>query len=985
VICVLLTIPGSTWAADSTDSTFVRGFQGEAKGGFCQTGKFHHREVPFAGVQKKKGASEMQWKTMPVPSDASASSLTFVWAGALGNMPTQGDLGEQRPEEVLLSLGPCSRGDFTVSVNGRAAADFDVVLEPTMFPGRAEGCRLVFNVVDALDVPAFAAYPQHVSGYFCLTVPTTWVEAGKPVSIEVRAKEKRTEKESSAWFALIARDDVPLSPPQQICKVFHKTELVERFLPPPKGEEGSIDWYREQFDDNSLLTAIGPPGDPADLGVSSTGQLMCNFDRLIPGTPYVANALAFAIVENGRAVPFGWEPAARQELIDGTLPCVVSKWRCGDWEIEQTAFGRPLRSKAYVTGLESTLGWAEFRATNCAATARELTLLVTRIGTRGKLRRGLTYQQGVVMENGSARFSVKAPDGFTAQFLPVFPNDGKIDAAGAEMLLRRGGLYEVLAIRGTIPPGETNQIAVNGVFDFPGMDNWKAEPVHVSPEELLRRSAEKDREEALQEWRSLARGIARFSTPDDVLNRLCVKAMLDGYNLTKRWNGKWICIDSVCYRRQWDDTSTKWFYALDLMGDHATSQRLLDTVFARQGNRKPAGTRTREGCFSDVTNTARDGSASAWASCNGWALWSMAEHARLANDEKWWKAHRRSILDGAQWIVRERAFSEEKRGNPCAGLLYGKFVCDMPDQWGPGGVGYFTYTDAISYLGLHETALLCSEWGDPEAEKLLAEAGAYRKDIVAAVDRLTDKTTDPWFIPWALHAPKSDIPYFNCVCGPINLAYARVLPPADARIDHVIRWNIDRTNRKSPERSAAAVMFYSQDLAITLLELGREEEFLRMFYTVLASNVSPHTLTTFEWASNTQPHLHSVSSLIRMARTMLIQERDGALVLLQGTPRRWWEQGKEIKISVAPTYWGPLSLRTVSDIQNHQVRLHLALPERIGATPVRIKLRLPAHVRIGDVAIDGKKHPEINGEWITLNGLRGEVELAVKTVDDSEK
>src|SRR5208283_2413538 len=95
------------------------------------------------------------------------------------------------------------------------------------------------------------------------------------------------------------------------------------------------------------------------------------------------------------------------------------------------------------------------------------------------------------------------------------------------------------------------------------------------------------------------------------------KSMLDGYFLTKRWNGRSIVFDSVCYRCQWDDASTKWFYALDLMGDQATSGRLLDTVFALQGQRKPAGTRTREGCFSDVTNLTGDGSAASWASCNG--------------------------------------------------------------------------------------------------------------------------------------------------------------------------------------------------------------------------------------------------------------------------------------------------------------------------------------------------------------------------------
>ena len=52
-------------------------------------------------------------------------------------------------------------------------------------------------------------------------------------------------------------------------------------------------------------------------------------------------------------------------------------------------------------------------------------------------------------------------------------------------------------------------------------------------------------------------------------------------------------------------------------------------------------------------------------------------------------------------------------------------------------------------------------------------------------------------------------------------------------------------------------MFYSQDLAITLLKLGRVEDFLRIFYTLLASDISHETLTTCEWRDNTQPHVHS--------------------------------------------------------------------------------------------------------------------------------
>jgi hypothetical protein len=961
--CILLGGIACLSAEETAKTAFVRGFAGEVKGGFEQQWPSPRSEVKLHGVRKQKDLGEITWKTEPVPAELSSPTVTLVWSGALGVV-----FGQP-------GIGPSCNGDFTLSVNGQEAVDFDVVIWPTEFPGRSADCRLVFNVLSAPEVGPFAMYPSDASGVFYLTVPATWVKPGEPATLRVHAKDRNRNE----WFGVFASDETPLELPKQLYRMFKKIEQTDRGTPPPAGEEASLEWYRKQYDDNSTLTVVGPPGDPADLAVSPSGQLQYALDRSLPGTPYIANALSFAVVENGRAVPFGWEPPASQSLMNDNLPIVTTKWNHDHWAVEQKTFGRPLRGTAYSTGLESTLGWAVFDVLNQSESPRECTFLVARMGSQEKVLRTLTYRDGVVFECDSARFAVKLPEDFSGKFLTVFPEGEKIDEKDPLALLRRGGLYNVIAVRGTIPPGEHRTIAACGVFDFQGMIHWKAEPVKVAEEELIGRDWKKDNEAARQEWEHLANGIGRIKTPDETLNRIIVKGMLDGYELTKRWKGQTICIDSVCYRCQWDDTSMKWFYALDLMGDHATAASLLETVFARQGQRKPAGTHSREGCFSDVTNIERDGSDASWASCNGWALWAIAQHARLANEKSWLLSHKKQILAGFDWIRRERAFSKEKPDNPCAGLINGKFVCDMPDEWGPGGVGYFTYTDAINYLGIHEIGLLFKEWKISEGDEILREAEDYRKDIVTAVERLTDKSTDPWFVPWDLSAPKLDHLYFNGVCGPINLTYAGVLPRTDPMIDHVIRWNIDKTHHGSPEKSATANMFYSQDLAITLLEQGREEEFLRMFYSILAANISPQTLTTFEWWNNTQPHLHSVASMIRMARTMLVQERDDALYLLQGVPRRWLEQGKTIEILQAPTNYGNFSLTTHSEIANNQITIKLETPERIGETPMKLKMRLPERLKIAGVTINGQDYSNFEGEWITLKNLPREVDVVVKT------
>lgn len=783
--------------------------------------------------------------------------------------------------------------------------------------------------------------------------------------------------------AAAEKPGVSLPPGEEVCRVGPGRLPLRIATPPPPGEEASYEWYRRQYTDPSVFAPIGPPADPAETLVSPGGQLL----MFLNGRVFPTTALIFGLCEGTHAVPMGTGSAARQSLEDGYLPIVVTEWNRGDIKIRETAFAEPLQGSSYESGLESTLAWAVFELINAGKEPCDVTFFAAQPVAGKKPQTELIWRDGVVLENGSARWSARVPSGFAAEFQRAWSEDGNARSGpNPSGFVKAGGLSNALLVRGRIEGVGSARVVFNRVVDFPGAMYWTSRPATVSADELTSPSADEAHQRARSTWKSLSEGVSRFNTPDDFLDRIAAKAMLDGYFLTKRWNGQYIVFDAVNYRCQWDSSSTNWFYALDLMGDHRTAARLLDTVLTRQGERKPAGTRTREGCFSDVTNILRDGSAASWASCNGWALWAMAQHARLVNDRSWLSAHRKKILDGCEWIIRERQFSKEQPDNPCRGLVFGKFVCDMPDQGGVGGVGYFTYTDAINYMGLHLMGQLLSEWGDAEGQRLVDEAELYRRDIVAAVERLTDRSRDPWYVPWALHAPKHEDVYLNGVCGPINLAYGGVLGRDDPLIGHVVRWNIDHTHQGSLETSATANMFYSQDLAVVLLEQGRVEEFLRMFYAILAANVSHQTLTTCEWRSNTQPHVHSIAGLIRMVRTMLVQERDGRLYLLQGVPRRWLEQGKEIKIARLPTWYGDISVHCISNVgSSRNVRVRLEIPDRLGAVPLRLRLRLPGGLRLAGVTVNGKTRGGIDGEWVVLAGLKGSVDVVARTEGSIER
>jgi hypothetical protein len=119
--------------------------------------------------------------------------------------------------------------------------------------------------------------------------------------------------------------------------------------------------------------------------------------------------------------------------------------------------------------------------------------------------------------------------------------------------------------------------------------------------------------------------------------------------------------------------------------------------------------------------------------------------------------------------------------------------------------------------------------------------------------------------------------------------------------------------------------------------------------------------------------------MIRMARTMLIQERDDALYLLQGVPRRWFEQGKKIEIVEAPTNFGAISMTTSSDLDHGKIAIDLKTPDRLGDAPLRLKLRLPGKEKMVGVLVNDREHSEFEGEWITLKNPPKDTKIVVKT------
>ncbi len=244
VVMMLISVVAAARVQAAAGADFVRGLAGEPQGGFRQNWHTHLGEVPLFGIRQQRVDGDMKWKTAPLPTSLTGETVTFVWSGAMGMQTASG-------------------GGFTLSVNDRDVADFDVVLESTEFPCRSEKCRFLYRVL--FTYPALGALPPlDSSGHFFLTVPRAWLKAGEPALMRVKGGEAG----SPAWFAVIQKDDAPLAVPNIVWADFRRVQRVAAGTPSRRGEEASYEGYLKQYGDPGIFTPIGPPSDPAETAVS---------------------------------------------------------------------------------------------------------------------------------------------------------------------------------------------------------------------------------------------------------------------------------------------------------------------------------------------------------------------------------------------------------------------------------------------------------------------------------------------------------------------------------------------------------------------------------------------------------------------------------------------------------------------------------------------------------------------------------------------
>lgn len=467
---------------------------------------------------------------------------------------------------------------------------------------------------------------------------------------------------------------------------------------------------------------------------------------------------------------------------------------------------------------------------------------------------------------------------------------------------------------------------------------------------------------------------------------------------------------------------------LDAMGLHQRASEYLKTFVRLQGSVPMPGTFT--GDQGAVYHGARvnadyDYTMSPYDLDQGSVLWGLGEHYFFTRDKAWLRLNAPSMMRAADWIVQQRKLTEvlyHGQKIPEYGLLPAGDLEDNSD-W-----GHWFAVNALAAVGMRRLAGALADIGSKQAPQYAEAADAYIEDLrtavlrasqLAAVIRLRDNT----YVPLVPPRPYQRVPLF----GPVRVAYysrypQKALPlyrlSADREVlsgdimlvlndifhsnEPITNWILDNweDNQTISEPwginvhgwvtdkywfSRGGMVFQANLENPILVYLYRNEipAAIRNLYNDFVSCHYPganvFTEEYHQWVHLSGPFykVSDEAQFVHRLRNLLVLEKGDTLWLLEGTPRRWLEPGKQIALTDAPTYFGPVNVREKSEAS--KVSVQVTLPSRNTYRAAYLVLRYPGGKPIKMVEIDGKPWREFDpgAQRIHLPLRRGTMQISV--------
>ena len=348
---------------------------------------------------------------------------------------------------------------------------------------------------------------------------------------------------------------------------------------------------------------------------------------------------------------------------------------------------------------------------------------------------------------------------------------------------------------------------------------------------------------------------------------------------------------------------------------------------------------------------------------------SLTEHYWMTGDKKWLEKSAPRMAANAEWMLRQRRLmSSVIPGGDrlwCKGLQPALQV--TPDS---GGLWMQFYEcEAYYWTSISRLATTLAEIDPQVADKLRAEAEAYRTDLLKAVERsialspvvavrggtyhsvippacyVRGLATGPW--GWLRDGSGSHVGplYWDTVQSAAPLiSTARLLPADDVRVQGYLDVLEDRLLLENPNvHQRCHARLVQRRLAVpgglertaNMHLIGDDvPAFLRSFLNGYAVDVIPEAGYIFnEHAVHGPPDkIFEEAAFLERFRDLLVMEDGENLWLARATPRTWLAQGQKISVKHAPTHFGNVDYEIVSDVNHGKISANVELPSPLSGS-----------------------------------------------------
>jgi len=238
-------------------------------------------------------------------------------------------------------------------------------------------------------------------------------------------------------------------------------------------------------------------------------------------------------------------------------------------------------------------------------------------------------------------------------------------------------------------------------------------------------------------------------------------------------------------------------------------------------------------------------------------------------------------------------------------------------------------------------------------------------------------------------------------CGPLNLAWAGVVPPDHELINQVLAfleagralgeweerrgkyqgwdWGVqtpadeDFLPATRPNEGRCFLWRHKMTYepgwipqAFTFLLRDDMPALLEHLYSLISNGGQHVALRTpieqRDGVAWTQP---GDANLLWLMRSMLVREEGDRLLLAGSCPRAWLAEGEEIRVERMPTHFGPVSYQLAPSRGGRRVRGSFRFEFHTKPRAIRLRLRHPEGASLRSAAINGRP-AQLEGEWVEV-------------------